>query len=478
MPVRFTRIEGSRFNEAKALEQLAAANAVWKPCDIQFSFDRYEERPVANAAALNPTAEDIALKRKALEEREPGMATSPTAHPAAWADYEARSSKLSQLAFGSSFDKLGQGRLDIVVVEDRAVSSFAVSRLSDLAMRLDVAYGVSESPKTSDTHFVVYNGNAPHLQVANGNVNVLAHEVGHFLGLDHQGGPRPNLMGQNSNDLLPEQCFVARKTVEKKLGVPMSASARERFSKIMRGVKALNPAQSAEIESIFRSWPSELQKLLASVDGIEFVRGMKGGGEVISRGDKTIIAINADWFDKRLSASEYFSFRDATAFGGPAELEAGQMLNQKPVYVFSVGQGAEGYLEYLLMHELGHVVAQRNGAQARFNELGASANTALLSSLRFFATGDRATLQGEVPAAYSKLMASNFPSLYGSADEHEWFAESFMYAAAKRWRGVQMRVEVAPGEWVNLSEHFDSQLMKPQRDFMNAVLDSLVEPGN
>ncbi len=225
----------------------------------------------------------------------------------------------------------------------------------------------------------------------------------------------------------PYDCSVARSTAKRKLGVYETMGVdKARLDKVVASVRSTvngQPVSGAaspyaqQMAGIFRAYPPELQKLLAKVDVVEFAHGMQTAAETKFTDGKITIKLNAGWVDKGLTSSEFLTWKDRLNFSNAtAEPATGQLTDgQYPMVEFGPRQGHVGFVDTLLMHELGHVAEQVLNAYEPFKDVyeaadqknGAFANR---DQLRFYAASSPPIDVSQVDATYQGLAASSSPS--------------------------------------------------------------------
>lgn len=509
IPIRFTRVDVGTdrhdlrdlFDERRALEQVENLNDVWAPAGIQFSFAGLDVKTFATKQELMVPPNVIVEANEVLLRQLGDTQGVGWRYITEFVGTRAVGVHLARTLFDRSVNELGKDQIEVVVVRDgrgllgepALAPSFVAGDLTEHGAKTLVEHGRARAD-WGDTRLVVYgygeDSGAPHYDEGGKPadvgryVSVLGHEVGHFLKLNHQMNHQKseNLMFPfvSSNRLLPEQIAVARAAAREIVG-PSSAEKAQR-EKVLNAIATVgldgsstptDPTDAARLMRIYGGFPPEMQKLMASVDRIEIKPGLRGGAEIApSANGGLVVRINRDFMKADLDATEFFSWREQLNFAG-ADLSPRSgpetLAARFPQVALNPAQGSSDYLEYLLIHQLGHVLYVSQNLSARWHDLSVSSDFKG-EALRYHDTAKDALPEGMRAPTYEAFNSSSFATPYGSQGKAEDFADAVLLRALKLWRGGQMSLVTAPGLSIDLLERFDRPGFAAKRQFIDEAL--------
>lgn len=507
IPIRFTRIDVGAsstqdvFDESKAREQVENLNEIWAQAGVQFSFAGLNVKQVVEKTALWPDPDTIGAATTALQKQAGNTRGIGSGYISQVARSHAIGEQLARTVLHQSLNGLGKDCIEVVVLGENGVlppeagTSFVVTDVTDHGVRTLAEYG-REQFDVKTTRLVVYSYGtdelAPH-RAGGGEPtdigrygSVLGHEVGHMLKLNHQG--EDNLMDGSAkfNRMLPEQIAVARAAAQEILG--LSPAGRIQREKVLAAITTVDSTQrltgsvSPDAERLMRiydGFPPVMQKLMASVERIEISTGMRSAAEMLpTSGGGFSLRFNRALMDADLDATEFLSWREQLNFSdadlmpksGPEQLHS-----RFPQVTLQPGQGSTDYLEYLLIHELGHVLFHRHQLGTQWRALSSGGPAAASSdfknreALRYYDTARQPLPESERVATYEAFAHSSFGTPYASQDEDEDFADAVLLRALALWRGGKMTLTTAPDKVIDLRARFDGPDFAAKRELVDAA---------
>ncbi|MBS1984016.1 MAG: hypothetical protein JST16_07565 [Bdellovibrionales bacterium] len=253
-------------------------------------------------------------------------------------------------------------------------------------------------------------------------------------------------------------------------------------------------------EELYDTFPSALQGAFCSMRRIFIEKELSSTAyaNALHTADGAsagaVVGIRQSLLDQKFSLHEWASWKEELSFGGHAD--SYQLTDGLPFVIASTTGIADGFLYFVMAHEIGHILDFANGVNQfdcpnnQNQNLDCSARSGSWSALSW-ETPDIVRAESEfygrdelcfyectpkdpefdrLNEIYDGLWRSNFISAYAATNPYDDFAESLTYTLSSQLNGMSYEVHTGQGTYDNSVEKLGRDVFATKREWIKNFL--------